>query len=85
MFYVYVLLSLKSNQFYIGYTNNLKRRFAEHVLGNVVATKHRRPLKLIYYEAHVVKQDAVRRERYFKTTKGKISLRQMLRNALKSV
>jgi hypothetical protein len=36
----------------------------------------------MYYEAHTSKKDAKRREQYFKSTKGKSTLRQMLRNAL---
>jgi putative endonuclease len=45
MYYVYVLLSLKDNKFYIGYTNGLKRRLKEHNQGKNVSTKLRRPLK----------------------------------------
>jgi putative endonuclease len=82
MFYVYVLLSLKDHKFYIGYTNDLKRRLSEHCTGKNISTKPRLPLKLIYYGAHLSKSDAMRRERYFKTAKGKSSLRQMLRDSL---
>jgi len=82
MYYVYVLLSLKDDKFYIGFTADLKRRLKEHNSGKNISTKSRRPLKLIYYEAHLSKLDAERRERYFKTTKGKASLKQMLRNFL---
>ena len=83
MFYVYVLLSLKDKKFYIGFTNDLKRRMKEHNSGKNISTKSRLPLELIYYETHLSKADAERRERYFKTTKGKSTLRQMLRESLK--
>lgn len=82
MYYVYVLQSLKDKKLYIGFTSNLKRRFKEHQLGNSKSTKSRRPLKLIYYETHLNKKDAQRRERYFKTEKGKSTLKQMLRFTL---
>jgi len=82
MFFVYILLSQKDNQFYIGYTQNIERRFQEHNSGNNESTKFRRPFKLLYYECHSHQADALRRERYFKTTKGKSTLRQMLRWAL---
>ena len=49
--YVYVLRSLKDGNNYVGYTNDLRRRFAEHEAGNVLSTAARRPFKLIYYEA----------------------------------
>ena len=82
MFYVYVLLSLKDEKFYIGFTGDLRRRLKEHNAGKNISTKSRRPLKLVYYEAHLSKADAERRERYFKTTKGKATLKQMLRCSL---
>jgi putative endonuclease len=83
MFYVYVLISLKDKKFYIGFTNGLKRRLIEHNSGKNTSTKSRLPLKLIYYESNLSKVDADRREKYFKTTKGKLTLRQMLRESLK--
>jgi len=82
MFYVYILQSRKDEQFYIGFTKNLKKRIKDHNTGGTKSTKPRRPLKLIYYEAHKSEKDARRRERYFKTDKGKTTLRQMLRNQL---
>lgn len=81
-YYTYVLLSLKDYQFYIGYSSNLKERVKEHFAGKNTSTKSRRPFKLIYYEAHLSKKDAMRREKYFKTDKGKSSLRQILRESL---
>lgn len=84
MYYVYVLLSLKDNKFYIGFTSDLKRRLKEHNAGKNISTKSRLPLKLVYYEAHLSKTDAQRREGYFKTSKGKSTLKQMLRDSLKT-
>jgi putative endonuclease len=83
MFYVCVLQSLKDKKLYIGYSSDLKRRLREHKIGGSVSTKKRLPFKLLYYEAHTNEKDARRLERYFKTEKGKSTLRQMLREALK--
>lgn len=55
---------------------------AEHTLGKCKSTEPRRPFKLIYYEAHSSKKDAMRREDYFKTSSGKSTVKQMLREAL---
>ena len=66
MFYVYVLKSLKDNKLYIGYTNDLKRRFKEHNDGENVSTKSRRPFVLIYYEAYLSQKDAREREKKLK-------------------
>jgi len=81
--YLYVLLSQKDGKFYIGSTNDLKRRIAEHRQGKNISTSKRLPLKLIFYEAYPTKSDAERRESYFKTAKGKTTLKQMLRDSLK--
>lgn len=83
MYYTYVLLSLKDRQFYIGYTSDLRKRLQEHKKGESKATKSRLPVELIFYEAYMDKYDALRREDYFKTNKGKITLRNMLKEFLK--
>lgn len=85
MHYVYVLFSLSDRKLYIGFSTDVKRRLKEHNQGKNISTKSRRPFELIYYEAHLSKSDAQRRERYFKTTKGKSTIRQMLRNSLKKI
>ena len=78
-YYVYVLLSEKDNQFYTGYTANLKNRLNEHLSGKVHSTKNRLPLKLIYFEGCINQQDATRREKYLKSGNGKIYLRSRMR------
>jgi putative endonuclease len=80
--YVYVLYSLKDKQFYIGYTADVIRRFRQHSLGQTHSTSFRRPFELVYYESHFSKKDALRRESYFKSTKGRVTLKQMLRDSL---
>ena len=81
-YFVYVLLSQKDNRFYIGMTMDLERRTGEHHRGKNRSTEYRRPLVLVYFEAYQVKKDAIKRERYFKQTKGKAVLRNMLKNEL---
>ena len=82
-YYVYVLRSLKDRLFYIGSSANVEHRLLEHNQGKNISTKNRRPFELIFYEAFPSKADALRREKYFKTTKGKVTIRQMLREHLK--
>ncbi|MGK9478025.1 GIY-YIG nuclease family protein [Melioribacter sp. OK-6-Me] len=71
MFYVYVLRSLKDNKRYIGLTNDIARRFSEHQRGLVKSTRNRRPFELTYYESFSQKSDAMKREKFFKTGKGR--------------
>ena len=81
--YVYTLLSLKDNQFYHGFSSDVFARYEDHKKGQNISTANRGPFDLIHFEAFISKADALRRERYFKTTKGKVTLRQMLRDYLK--
>lgn len=77
-YYVYVL-KCGLNRLYVGYTTDLKRRYEEHKNDRVYSTKRLKVEKIIFYEAFLDKGDALRRESYFKTTKGKRSLRLMLK------
>ncbi|MBU1132095.1 GIY-YIG nuclease family protein [Patescibacteria group bacterium] len=81
-YYVYILLSEKDNGFYVGFTGDLRQRIGSHFRGEVFATKPRLPLKLIFYEAYLNKYDALRREKYLKTSKGRTTLRSMLKEYL---
>lgn len=78
-YYVCILKSQIDKKLYIGFTEDLKARFKKHNDGLVLATNPRRPFELIFYEAYRNKYDALRREKYFKTSKGKTSLKTMLK------
>jgi putative endonuclease len=77
--YVYVLCSDKSSKWYVGCTNDLRERLAEHQSNRGGYTKGRGPFSLIYYEACRTSDDAYTREKYLKTGMG----RRYLRNRLK--
>lgn len=81
MYYVYVLKSIEYDRLYVGRTSDLKQRYKQHVNGSVKTTKRYGKIKLIFYEAFLSKDDSIRRERYFKTSKGKSSLRQIIRGS----
>ncbi|OGI17599.1 MAG: excinuclease ABC subunit C [Candidatus Moranbacteria bacterium RIFCSPHIGHO2_02_FULL_40_12b] len=78
-FYVYVMESLKNNNSYIGYTENLRKRLKEHNQGKNKSTKLYLLWKLIYYEACLNINDAKRRENYFKTSQGRKLLKRRLK------
>lgn len=79
---VYVLRSKKDGNFYIGFSTNLKQRLTDHFHGNSKATASRRPFDLLFCEYFDSKKDALRREKYFKTSTGKRALKLMLRDSL---
>jgi len=66
MYAPYVLRSLKDKQFYLGSTDNLRRRIKEHNSGKVFSTKNRVPFELIYCELYKSEADARRREKNLK-------------------
>jgi len=70
MFYVYVIKSEKDNSLYIGFTQDLRRRFSEHNNGLSKYTKRLMPFALIYYEAYASEKDARTREKRLKKFKN---------------
>ena len=84
MYYVYFLF-LNNDKVYTGTTDNLRRRVAEHKCGKVKFTKYLKPFSFIGYEAFLLKSDAMRREKFLKTTEGKRLFRQQYRDILMRV
>ena len=66
MFYVYLLKSRKDGRFYLGSTNDLRKRFTAHNAGAVPSTSGRTPFVLVYYEAYAEEHDARMRESQLK-------------------
>lgn len=66
MYYVYLLFSNSTSKYYIGSTEDLKRRFAEHNELKNIATKSGAPWSLEYYEAYKTKEAALLREQKLK-------------------
>jgi len=85
MYYVYILISKKDRNFYVGFTNDLINRLKEHKNGKVPATKERRPIRLCYYETCYNKYDAIRRERYLKSGMGRRFLRNRIKYYLRDI
>jgi len=80
--YVYVLQSDLDKKFYTGITQDLMKRIEEHNSGISKATKARVPFKLVYYEFCLNHKDAMKRERYLKTTWGKRYINNRITNYL---
>lgn len=79
---VYILFSEKDHLLYIGYSSNLAQRVQCHNSGGTKSTSRRGPLKLIFAEYYLFKEDALKRESYFKTNMGKKAIKLMLRESL---
>ena len=80
--YVYVLRSLKDDQFYVGLTRDLPLRLQQHNKGLVTSTKKRTPFELVYWEGCLAESDAAQREKYLKSAWGKRYIKTRLRRYL---
>ncbi|MDB5453158.1 MAG: nuclease family protein [Caulobacteraceae bacterium] len=75
MFYVYLLASIAdTDQRYIGFTTDLKRRINTHNGGASVHTRKYKPWKLVTYLAFDNERRARQFEHYLKSGSGALSL-----------
>ena len=70
-YYVYIIRSKVDGTLYKGYTSDLDRRIREHNSGKTNYTSRKVPWELVYSEEYEVLEDALKREKYFKTAAGR--------------
>jgi putative endonuclease len=80
MFFAYVLQSAARKKRYVGSAADVVQRLGQHNAGLSRWTKSARPWNLVYQEAFETRAEAVRRERYFKSGKGREELDRILGN-----
>ncbi len=78
MFYAYVLQPLKKNILYKGSTENLNQRLEQHNNGLVTFTSKFRPWKIVYFETFSTRAEAMVREKFFKSGKGREWLKNII-------
>jgi putative endonuclease len=78
MFYCYVLRSQKTGRRYVGSCENLTERIRRHNAGDSKATKLGAPWVLLQSESFASRPEAARRERYYKTGRGRDELDKVL-------
>ena len=80
MAFVYVLRSRKTGRrrCYRGATLNLQARMEQHNSDQSFSTKHRGPWDLVHQEEYATLADALLRERFLKTGKGRDELKRLL-------
>jgi predicted GIY-YIG superfamily endonuclease len=72
MYYVYFINSIDyPDQIYIGYTADIKKRFATHNSGGCPHTAKYKPWKLVAYLGFPDKEVVLRFEKYLKSHAGK--------------
>ncbi len=79
MYYVYVLKSKIKNFYYKGFSEDLKVRLSQHNSGMTKSIKNYIPFEIAYHEQCETKEEAVKKEKYWKSAAG----RRYLKNKLK--
>jgi len=77
MYYVYAIYSLHRNYIYVGLTNDITRRVAEHNNGYNKTTKPYLPFKTLRVEVFPNRPEARKREKYLKSGVGKQFLKSL--------
>ena len=75
MFHVYVLVSEATGKRYVGQTDDVERRLAEHNRPEhnpkKFTSRHAGPWALIHQEAYPTRAEAMRREKWLKSGAGR--------------
>ena len=72
MYFVYFASSFKNKKVYVGSTSKKPaERIEEHNIGTNAWSKSNGPFKLVYYEEYFCKQDALRKETFYKSGFGR--------------
>ena len=77
-YYIYILKSLTTGKRYTGSTQNLEARLRAHNDGLSPYTKGRGPWELLYSEEFPTRSEAMKREKFLKTGKGRDFLDEIL-------
>jgi putative endonuclease len=78
MFYVYVIRSKSSGKLYTGQTADLDSRLKAHNLGFSPFTKNKGPWEVIYSEEYLSRSEAMNREKFLKSGKGREFLKSII-------
>jgi putative endonuclease len=74
MFHVYVLRSETTGHRYVGSSEDVDERVRRHNAGHSKSTRHGVPWMLIHSESFSTRAEAIRRERYYKSGRGRDEL-----------
>ncbi|MBE7477568.1 MAG: GIY-YIG nuclease family protein [Ignavibacteriales bacterium] len=77
MYKVYAIKSKIRKYIYVGMTSNIVERIERHNKGYEKTTRAYRPFELIYTEDQATREEARKREKYFKSGIGKEFLKKL--------
>ena len=80
MYYVYILYSKGLNKYYVGYTEDIKKRIKQHNHKLVPFTSKGVPWTCPFCEIFLIKKDAIREEKFLKSGKGRERRKYLLKS-----
>ena len=78
MFFAYVLKSIEHNYFYKGHCRDLEKRIQQHNSGMTESIKPYIPFTVVYFENFETQEEAIKREKYFKSAAGRRFLKKKI-------
>ena len=78
MYYAYIIKSRKNHRFYVGSTQNVKKRIKQHEQGQTKILKSQGSFDIVHVEEFATRVEAFRRERQIKSYKGGNAFRKLL-------
>jgi predicted GIY-YIG superfamily endonuclease len=84
MYFVYILVCLKTGRSYVGHTDDIIRRFRLHREGSTRTTREKldQPV-MVHWEPLPDRSSAARKERYYKSGSGHRVKQELVRDGLK--
>jgi len=79
-YYVYILESQSTGEYYTGYPKDIKVRLAKHNFGHNKATKNGQPLKIVYTESYSSRYAAMQRENELRHKKSNSWIKRLINN-----
>ena len=79
MYYVYILQSEVDATYYVGFTENIENRIAQHNNGKSNYTSRKIPWKLVYVEKFEIKSAALKREKFLKKQRNSVFYQKLIK------
>ncbi len=84
-YFVYILQSASTQQYYVGHTDDLQKRVAQHNDPEYTLTtftkKHKGPWLLVYSETFSTRADAMKRGRQIKAKKSRRYIQDLIKRS----
>lgn len=78
MYYAYVIKSLSHEFYYKGHCENLEARLKQHNSGMTESIRPYAPFQIVYFEEFPTREQAIIREKYFKSSAGRRFLKKVI-------